>query len=198
MRRQQVSAGPRFRVPSIYTPGAGTIPGGGTQTLSAVFIPSDTVDYTTAAASVPLMVNTGTSSIVLSLSAPSVSSGTSVALTANVSSGVVPVAPGLVTFCDATAPSCLGSAVLGTAELTSGGTATINLTFGPGSHSIYAIFGGTGNYTASKSAPQTLTVIGINNSATQISSSGSAGNYTLTATVIGNGTATPAGDRIVP
>ena len=176
-----------------YTPAAGSVPGGGTQTLSVVFTPSDTVDYTTAGASVPLVVNTGTSSIVLSLSAPSVSSGTSVALTANVSSGVVPVTPGLVTFCDATAPSCLGSAVLGTAELRSGGTATINLTFGPGSHSIYAIFGGTGNYISSKSAPQTLTVNGINSSAIQILPSGSAGNYTLTATVTGQGTATPTG-----
>ena len=176
-----------------YTPAAGSVPGGGTQTLSVVFTPSDTVDYTTTSASVPLVVNTGTSSIVLSLSAPSVSSGTSVALTANVSSGVVPVTPGLVTFCDATAPSCLGSAELGTAELTSGGTATINLTFGPGSHSIYAIFSGTGNYISSKSAPQTLTVNGINSSAIQILPSGSAGNYTLTATVTGQGTATPTG-----
>ncbi|MGB7437157.1 MAG: Ig-like domain repeat protein [Candidatus Acidiferrum sp.] len=178
----------------VYSPGAGIIPSGGTQTLSVVFTPSDTTDYTTASASVPLTVNAGSSSTTLGLSATSVNSGTSVALTATVSAGGNVVTPGQVTFCDGTTPYCLGSAVLGTATLTSSGTAAINLILGPGSHSIYAVFGGTANYTSSSSTPQTLTVNGLNNSATQISSSGSVGNYTLTATVTGNGTATPTGN----
>jgi hypothetical protein len=177
----------------VYTPAAGAVLGGGTQTLSVLFTPEDTTDYTTAAASVPLTVNAGSTSTLLNLSATAVNAGTSAALTAAVSSGGNPVTPGLITFCDASAPSCVGPAVLDTAALTAAGTATINVILGPGSHSIYAIFAGTGNYSGSSSAPQTLTVNGLNNSATQISSSGSAGNYTLTATVTGNGTATPTG-----
>lgn len=176
-----------------YRPPIGSVLAGGTQTLSVMFAPNDTNDYTTATASVPLVVTAGSSSTALSLSATSVSSGTPVTLTATVSSGGSPVTPGLVTFCDASASSCLGSGVLGTAALISGGTASINLILGPGSHSLYAIFAGTGNYVGSSSTPQTLTVNGLNSTTTQISPSGSAGNYTLTATVTGNGTATPTG-----
>lgn len=177
----------------VYTPAAGTVLGGGTQTLSVVFTPNDTTDYTVASASVPQVVNAGSTATTLSLSATSANSATPIALTATVSSAGSPVTPGLVTFCDASAPSCLGSAWLGTSALTSSGAATVNLLLGPGSHSIYAIFAGTGNYTGSSSTPQTLTVNGLNSSTTQISPSGSAGNYTLTATVTGNGTATPTG-----
>lgn len=177
----------------VYTPAAGAVLGGGTQTLSVVFTPNDTNDYTTATASVPLTVNAGSTSTVLNLSATTVNSETSVTLTAAVSSAGSSVTPGLITFCDGSAPSCLGSGVLGTAALTSAGTATINLILGPGSHSLYAVFAGTENYAGSSSTPQALMVSGLNNSATQIAASGSAGNYTLTATVTGNGTATPTG-----
>jgi Bacterial Ig-like domain (group 3)/FG-GAP-like repeat/Galactose oxidase, central domain len=177
----------------VYTPAAGTVPNGGTQTLSVVFTPNDTNDYTTATAAVPLTVNTGVTSTVLNLSATTANSGTAVTLTAAVSSAGSPVTLGLITFCDGSASSCLGSGVLATAALTSAGTATSNLILGPGSHSVYAVFAGTGNYAASNSTPQTLTVSGSNSSATQIAASGSAGNYTLTATVTGNGTATPTG-----
>ena len=46
-------------VPGIfaYSPAAGTIPAIGTDTLSVTFTPSDTTDYNTATASVPLLVN---------------------------------------------------------------------------------------------------------------------------------------------
>ena len=40
-----------------YTPAAGTVLAAGTQTLSVIFTPTDTVDYTTATDSVPLTVN---------------------------------------------------------------------------------------------------------------------------------------------
>jgi len=40
----------------VYTPAAGTVLAAGRQTLSVTFAPTDTVDYTTAQASVPLMV----------------------------------------------------------------------------------------------------------------------------------------------
>jgi hypothetical protein len=40
-----------------YSPAAGTVLNAGTQTLTATFAPTDTIDYTTATASVPLTVN---------------------------------------------------------------------------------------------------------------------------------------------
>jgi hypothetical protein len=40
----------------VYTPAAGTVLAAGRQTLSVTFAPTDTVDYTTAQASVPLIV----------------------------------------------------------------------------------------------------------------------------------------------
>ena len=40
-----------------YTPALGTVPVAGTQTLSVTFTPTDTTDYTTASASVQLVVN---------------------------------------------------------------------------------------------------------------------------------------------
>ena len=41
----------------VYSPAAGTVPAVGTQTLSTTFTPTDTVDYTTATATVMLTVN---------------------------------------------------------------------------------------------------------------------------------------------
>jgi uncharacterized repeat protein (TIGR01451 family) len=41
----------------VYTPPAGTVLGGGPQTLSVLFTPTDTIDYTTATDSVRLQVN---------------------------------------------------------------------------------------------------------------------------------------------
>jgi hypothetical protein len=43
----------------VYTPGAGVVLGVGPQTLSVTFTPTDSSDYTTAAATVTLMVNKG-------------------------------------------------------------------------------------------------------------------------------------------
>jgi hypothetical protein len=40
----------------VYTPGAGTVLSAGTQVLTATFTPSDSIDYTTATAAVPLTV----------------------------------------------------------------------------------------------------------------------------------------------
>lgn len=44
----------------VYSPAAGTVLTAGTQTLSVTFTPSDTTDYTTATASVTLLVNKAT------------------------------------------------------------------------------------------------------------------------------------------
>jgi hypothetical protein len=112
-------------------------------------------------------------------------------LKATVTSGGNPVGHGLVTFCNASAPYCEDTAVLGTASLTSSGFATLHLTLGPGPHNITAIFRGTSTYAASISSVQAITV--TTSSTTTITSSGSAGNYSLTGTVAANGAIGPTG-----
>jgi hypothetical protein len=47
----------------VYAPAAGTVPAVGTDTLSVTFTPTDTTDYTTATASVQLVVNPATPQI---------------------------------------------------------------------------------------------------------------------------------------
>src|ERR1700733_8895933 len=114
---------------------------------------------------------------------------TVVTLTATVVAGSTPVHPGLVTFCDASAAHCTGLAVLGTAQLTTAGTAILRFIPGSGSHSYQAVFAGTTTPTTSTSPAEAVTVspLGPLSTATGIASSGIAGNYTLTATVVGIG-----------
>ena len=125
----------------------------------------------------------------------SVSSGTAVTLTATVLLGVTPVTTGQVNFCDATAAHCTDVHLLGQAQLTPSGTAVFKFRPGPGSHSYKVIFVGTSSAPASTSATAALTVTPPSTypTTTTLSSSGSAGNYTLSATVIGNGPQTPSG-----
>jgi MBG domain (YGX type)/Bacterial Ig-like domain (group 3)/FG-GAP-like repeat len=123
---------------------------------------------------------------------------TVVTLTATVTAGGTAVSPGLVTFCDATATNCTGLAVLGAAQLTSAGTAVLRLIPGSGVHTYHAVFVGTTAYATSTSTRQSVTVEAPSSfpTTTSIASSGSAGNYTLTATVvgIGNAAAGPTGN----
>src|ERR1700676_4242416 len=89
-----------------------------------------------------------------------VTSGTVVTLTATVMTGSTPVAPGQINFCDATAKSCTDIHILGTAQLTSAGTATLQFRPGIGSHTYQAVFVGTNAKGASSSAASSLTAIG--------------------------------------
>ena len=69
-----------------------------------------------------------------------------VALTATVASSSAPVGAGSVTFYD-------GSAMLGSAQLTAAGTASLSATFtSTGIHTLSAVYGGTSNYLGSSSA----------------------------------------------
>ena len=122
-----------------------------------------------------------------------VASGSVVTLTATVKAGSTSVTVGQVKFCNATATYCEDSAVLGTAQLTAAGTATLNLRLGVGSHSIKALFAGTGTNATSTSASQSLTVTGKVWSSTALVATGVPGNYALTATVKGGGTVAPTG-----
>ena len=81
-----------------------------------------------------------------------------VTLTATVKAGATAVTTGQVNFCDAFAAYCTDIHLLGTAQLTSAGTATMNFRPGAGSHSYKAVFAGTYTSTASSSAAAVLTV----------------------------------------
>ena len=136
-----------------------------------------------------MLAQTTTTTLIISPSSGPLAPNTVVTLTATVVAGSTPVHPGLVTFCDATATHCTGLAVIGTAQLTTAGTAVLRFIPGSGSHSYQAVFAGTTTHTTSTSPAEAVTVspLGPLSTATGIASSGVAGNYTLTATVVGIG-----------
>lgn len=114
-----------------------------------------------------------------------VTSGTVITLRASVSAGGTALTTGQVNFCDASAKYCTDIHLLGTAQLTTGGTATLRFRPGIGSHSYKAVFLGTRSYAPSSSSASTLTVTGKVPTTTTITQSGAIGAYTLTATVAG-------------
>jgi hypothetical protein len=119
------------------------------------------------------------------------SSGTAVTLTASVKADATSLTTGQVNFCDASAKYCTDIHVLGTAQLTSAGTATLVLRPGIGTHSYNAVFLGTNTYTGSASTALSLSVTGVPATTTAVVQSGFAGNYTLTATVSSSGSIAP-------
>ncbi|MGB6158052.1 MAG: FG-GAP-like repeat-containing protein [Acidobacteriaceae bacterium] len=127
-----------------------------------------------------------------------VASGSVVTLTATVEAGAASVTTGQVEFCDATAKNCTDIQVLGMAQLTGAGTATLRFRPGIGSHSYKAVFLGTNTYATSASAASALAVAGIPGTlatTTTIGRSGTWGEYTLSATVTeSGGTASPTGE----
>jgi hypothetical protein len=109
-----------------------------------------------AATSVLLAVTSGGAAV------STVAEGTPITLTATVTSAGVPVTPGTVTFCDpigATGP-CTSQTAVGTAQLTSSGTAAITVRLSLGSHGLQAIFNGTPSYGIAGSSVAPLTVTG--------------------------------------
>jgi Bacterial Ig-like domain (group 3) len=132
------------------------------------------------------------SSTTLTISPPSAGHA-HVSLTATVTSNRKPVAPGLVIFCRATAKYCEDAAVLGQAQLTSAGTATLNLILPVGNYDIRAVFQGTNAVAGSNSATRDVTVIGKFATAT-VSATGGPGNYSLTGTVTSFGYPNPTGE----
>ena len=124
-----------------------------------------------------------------------VTSGSAITLTATVTVGGTAVTPGQVNFCDASAPYCTDIHIIGTAQLSPAGTATLTLVPGNGVHSYKAVFLGTGSDATSSSSVTTLTVTGSGrySTTTSITQTGSTGNYTLTATVSGGEDIVPSG-----
>jgi hypothetical protein len=122
-----------------------------------------------------------------------VASPSIVTLTAVVSAGSTAVTTGQVNFCNAAWTYCGDSHLLGSAQLTSAGTATLKIVPGMGSHSYNAVFLGTNASDWSSSSASVLKVTASNASTTTIAQSGIAGNYALTATVKAQGLLSPSG-----
>jgi hypothetical protein len=114
-----------------------------------------------------------------------VAAGSVVTLMAAVTLAGNPVTPGQVNFCDAAAHDCLGIHLLGSAQLVTGGTASMSYVPGIGSHSYQAVFLADAGGAGSKSSAQPLTVTGSYPTTTTIAASGTVGNFTLTAAVLG-------------
>ena len=87
-----------------------------------------------------------------------VAPGSVVTLTATVMAGSTPVTPGQVNFCDATAKFCTDIHLLGTAQLTAKGTATLKFRPGVGSHSYKAVLAEPAGLGPSASTASSLTV----------------------------------------
>ena len=147
-----------------------------------------TIRSTQTSSATALSLTAGGSSV------STVASGTLVTATATVSAGSAPLTAGQVNFCDATATYCDPVHLLGSAQLTSGGTASLQFIPGAGSHSYKAVFVGTNANATSTSATSTLAVTASQASTTTIAQIGSTGNYTLIATVTGQGPVAPSGN----
>ena len=90
----------------------------------------------------------------------SVNTGSVLTLTAGVQAGSTAVTSGQVNFCDAAYPYCTDIHLLGTAQLSSAGTAVLKFVPGVGNHSYKAVFAGTPAYATSTSSDSLLTVTG--------------------------------------
>ena len=121
----------------VYTPPAGTILPGGTQTLSVLFNPTDTANYNTATATVTLTVTNGGPILSLAPTALTFSSPinvTTLAQTITVSNvGSAPLRINGITLGGAN-PQRFGlthNCPIGAARLAAGGSCTVNVTFTP-------------------------------------------------------------------
>src|SRR3984957_9712937 len=127
-----------------------------------------------------------------------VTSGTVVTLTATVMAGSTPVAPGQINFCDATAKSCTDIHLLGSAQLTSAGTATLHFRPAIGSHTYKAVLAEPAGLGPSASTASSLTVTesqgtGQLATTTYLEAGGVPNIYSLTARVPGDGNTLPTG-----
>jgi hypothetical protein len=128
-----------------------------------------------------------------------VTPGTAVLLTSQVTAGNTPVTAGEVNFCNASASYCTDINLLGSSALNSSGTATFMFVPGPGTHSYQAQFVEDGFGLASASSIVPLNVGPApapvySDTAAIIASSESSGEYSITAAVTGyGGPASPTG-----
>jgi hypothetical protein len=112
--------------------------------------------------------------------------------------GGTPVTPGQVNFCDATAKFCTDVHLLGTAQLTANGTATLKFRPGVGSRSYKAVLAEPAGLGPSASSASSLTVTASQETGqlattTYLEATGVPNIFSLTATVPGNGNTLPTG-----
>ncbi|WP_263409124.1 FG-GAP-like repeat-containing protein [Terriglobus tenax] len=119
-------------------------------------------------------------------------SGTMVSLTATVQSSGTAVKNGEVVFCETTG-ACDFDHRIASALLSSDGKAVVRFLPGPGDHAYKAAFLGAPGRLSSSSDASTLNVTASVPTRTLLTSSGSQGNYTLSATVTGQGRLAPGG-----
>jgi hypothetical protein len=124
--------------------------------------------------------------------ATSVPLGTPVTLIATVtaSSGIP---RGRVNFCNADVPNCTGTHLLGSGEVTPGGTASLVVRPMPATRHYRAIFVGNLSFGASSSGVTPIAVTGQLPTTTTFAATGSVGNYTLTSTVTASTPGAPSG-----
>ena len=128
----------------------------GPHSITASYV-GDGNTFASASTAQTVTVGQATSTTALTVSASTITAAQSETLTAKVIGLTSPAITGNVTFFD-------GATSLGNGALTAAagtGTATLTVpTLGVGSHSLSAHYNGDTNYTASGSAPQTVTVTG--------------------------------------
>jgi hypothetical protein len=116
---------------------------------------------------------------------------TLVILTATVTAGNTAISPGQINFCDAAPPHCTDIHLLGVAQLSSAGKATIQFFPRSGTHTYVAVFPGTKTATPSSSSATPLLVGSFNPPELTIASGGTPGNYSLSVTMLASGAVTP-------
>jgi hypothetical protein len=124
----------------VYTPAAGLVLGAGMQTLSVSFVPSDVVDYKSASATVPLVVNKAGTVTTFALS------NQNLTLTAGVASLGSGVPTGSVSFYE-------GQTLVGTATVSNGVASYTASSFPAGDVTVSAEYSGDANFTPSASPP---------------------------------------------
>jgi hypothetical protein len=139
----------------------------------------------------PLSTTTTLAITASGIAVSSVAPGIAIKLTATVVSSATAVHPGTVRFCNASSKFCTGSALLGSAQLTATGTASIALRLPIGAHSVSAVFAGTASAAGSSSTAVPLIVTGADSTTTALKFSGVQGNYSLSGTVTGIGGGSP-------
>lgn len=120
-----------------YSPAAGTVLGAGTQTITVAFTPTDTTDYTTATATVTLIVNQGMPTVTWASQAP-ITYGTALSATQLDATSTI---PGTFTYSPAT------GTVMGA------GTQTLSVAFTPTDTTDYTSATSTVSLTVSQAAP---------------------------------------------
>lgn len=178
-----------------FTAGSAAAPGSATVTItgtSGTLTASSTVQVNVLSAQAGSATTLSLSSAGNPVS--TVAAGSKITAAINVSSGSNALSAGQAYLCDAAASFCDAAHNRAVVQIASNGSGAIAFVPGIGVHSYVASFAGISGIAASTSAAAPLTVSATLPSTTTIAQSGPAGNYTLTATVTGQGDVAPTGN----